>query len=230
MTNHFVSYPKSGRTWIRYVLHQLNVESKFVFHHDGFEFNDGNMPAHDFSLSKRLIQYDRPEVRITYLSRDPRDVMASLYHQITKRFKDFFHFEESISSFIRHPYFGADVLHDFRNMWKILANKLNILTITYEECHLNLNGVIQKILNHHQLGSLHTSDSVDKVCNISNFENMKKIEEKECFPYPWLRKRNFAPKVRKGQIGSYLNEFSVVDIDYLNKIFFGSSIPENSLD
>ena len=76
------------------------------FHHDGFEFNDGAKPPHDFNQANRLSTYAKID-RLVYLERDPRDVMVSLYFQVTKRFKDFFRYEEDISTFIRDDYFGA---------------------------------------------------------------------------------------------------------------------------
>ena len=38
MQRQFVSYPKSGRTWIRYILTQLGLDPHIQFHHDRFEF------------------------------------------------------------------------------------------------------------------------------------------------------------------------------------------------
>ena len=57
MQRHFVSYPKSGRTWVRYILRQLGIDNLVVFHHDGFEFNDGKRPPHDFDLVRRKQTY-----------------------------------------------------------------------------------------------------------------------------------------------------------------------------
>ena len=45
-----ISFPKSGRTWLRYALHLLGVEETIRFHHDGFEYSDPTRPALDFDL------------------------------------------------------------------------------------------------------------------------------------------------------------------------------------
>jgi hypothetical protein len=213
---HFISYPKSGRTWIRYVLHGLDLDSSISFHHDGFEFNDGNMPAHDFDISIRQRLY-RGDVRIVYLRRDPRDVMVSLYHQVTGRFDDFFHYSGSISDFIRDPYFGAEVLARFRHMWLDLASTSTVLVVDYEDCHQNLIGVINTILKHY--GFTTTMDKLQESCASADLQKMKAIEASGKFPHPWLNLRNRAPKVRRGRIGNYLDELCSGDIAYLNEVF-----------
>ncbi len=91
MGRQFVSFPKSGRTWIRFILSQLDCDRLILFHHDHFEFNDGSKPPHSFSVVSRLEQYAESE-KLVYLDRDPRDVMVSLYYQITGRFLDFFEY------------------------------------------------------------------------------------------------------------------------------------------
>src|SRR5258705_10176687 len=101
----FVSYPKSGRTWIRYVLSLLGVADQIRFHHDTFEFNNPAKPAPNLDFEERFQRYRSVE-KIVYLYRDPRDVMVSLYFQVTGRFKDFFGYEGTISDFIRDEYFG----------------------------------------------------------------------------------------------------------------------------
>ena len=92
----FISYPKSGRTWLRYILTELQLTDEVRFHHDAFEFNDGSRPAHNFDEEARLKKYARD--RIVLLRRDPRDVMVSLFYQITGRFRDFFGYEGTIST------------------------------------------------------------------------------------------------------------------------------------
>ncbi len=92
------------------------------FHHDGFEFNEGAMPAHDFDLAGRLERYSRVD-RLVYLERDPRDVMLSLYMQITGRFRDFFHYEGSLSELFGTTISGAHHLKQFSEMWALIAER-----------------------------------------------------------------------------------------------------------
>lgn len=216
MTPQFVSYPKSGRTWIRYVLFQLGYEGRIQFHHDGFEFNDGSRPPHDFDLAQRRARY-ATSGPVVFLVRDPRAVMVSLYHQVTGRFKDMFRYEGNLSDFLRDPYFGADVLARFRNMWTALADLPNIRVVSYEDCHADLGGVIESILQHFGL-PIDRQAIAEAVAN-STLERMRAKEETDSFSEPWLRKRNGHGKVRIGSTQGYRDELSAADIAYLDAIF-----------
>lgn len=198
------------------MLFVLGLNKQIAFHHDHFEFNDGSLPPHNFDLESRLSHYKKID-KLVYLERDPRDVMLSLYHQVTGRFKDFFHYQGDISTFIRDEYFGAKILYQFRNMWKIIAKECNFCTITYEECHANSRELIKKIIDYYECDI--DDYLLDKAVQSGNIENMRKLEASNTFPEPWLRPRNASPKIRRGQIGGYKEALSDVDIKYLNLIF-----------
>lgn len=216
MQRHFISYPKSGRTWVRYILYQLGLESRIQFHHDGFEFNDGSKPTHDFALGSRLKRYSGVE-KIVYLQRDPRDVMVSLYHQVVGRFQDFFQYRGSISDFVRDPYFGAVVLDRFRDMWGMLSSVRPILVVDYGDCKRDMCKVVSAIVDYY--GFSISPSKIDAAVRNASFENMKKLEDSNGFEHPWLRRRNGAPKVRYGRMGGYAEALDVSDIHYLNRIF-----------
>lgn len=215
-TRHFISYPKSGRTWLRYVLHGLGLDASISFHHDGFEFNDGMRPTHNFDLAHRKLLF-HGDVRIVYLRRDPRDVMVSLYHQVTGRFDDFFGYHGTLSEFLRDPYFGAEVLARFRNLWRTLARDPSVLLVNYEDCHQDLMGVMQAILDHFEFSV--SRRQLQVACDAARLTQMQAVETSGKFPHPWLNLRNGAPKVRRGLVGNYLHELSTDDIAYLNKVF-----------
>ena len=48
---------------------------------------------------------------------------------------------------------------------------------------------------------------------------MRKLEREGSHPEPWLRPRNGAPKVRRGEVGGFRTELSADDIAYLNDVF-----------
>lgn len=216
MQRQFVSYPKSGRTWIRYILVQLNLEPHVQFHHDGFEFNDGAKPPHDFDQARRLSAYAKVN-RLVYLERDPRDVMVSLYFQVTKRFKDFFRYDEDISTFLKDDYFGAHNLFRFRKMWGSIVEQSGFLAVSYEDCHLDMEAIIRKILKCYDF-PMDSGDIAEAVEN-AEFEKMKQIELSGTFSEPWLRPRNQATKVRHGKVGGFRDVLAESDITYLNDLF-----------
>ena len=169
MHNHFISYPKSGRSWVRFALTLLGHGNLVAFHHDGFEFNDGSLPAHNFDIGLRRLQYASP-CRPVYLTRDPRDIIVSLYHQVTGRFHDFFNYQGDLSAFIRDDYFGAYNLYRFQQMWEQLCDEGLALRISYEQCHADFESVLQRILDYWDLEN--TATEIHSAAKFSSFKNM----------------------------------------------------------
>lgn len=211
-----VSFPKSGRSWVRFALVHAGVADQIRFHHDGFEYNDGGLPPFDFDMERRLARY-RTVDRVVYLDRDPRDVIVSLYFQVTGRFKDFFKYTGSLSEFIRHPYFGAQNLGEFQRQWTALCRQGVALQISYEDCHRDLEAVLRSVLAYY---GLHVeAEALRRACQAASFDNMKQVEESGSFAEPWLRLRNGAPKVRRGVVGGFRAMLSEDDIAFLNATF-----------
>ncbi len=213
---HFISFPKSGRTWLRYALHEMGVTDAIQFHHDQFEFNSHEKPPHDFSVAERITKYNSNH-RIVYLERNPLDVMASFYHQITGRFKDYYNYQGTPSDFIRDRYFGAHVLHEFQQMWTELSEQEHVLKVTYEACHENFEATLAKIVTHFDIEV--DQELISKAAGASALDSMRKVESAGEFPHPWLRPRNGASKVRNGKVGGHKELFSPADIAYLSSVF-----------
>ncbi|MGQ7794589.1 sulfotransferase domain-containing protein [Faunimonas sp. B44] len=218
MRRDFISFPKSGRSWLRFALHHLGVADQINFHHDGFEYNNGSKPPLDFDFAARRARYGDGRA-IVYLSREPRDVMVSLYHQVTGRFADFFGYAGSISEFIRDPYFGAANLAAFQAQWSMLCAEGIALPITYEACHADFRAVLGRVLAHY--GFALPPSALDKAVEAASFANMRVLEASGRFSEPWLRRRNGAPKVRKGQVGSFAVALPAEDLAYLDEVFGG---------
>jgi hypothetical protein len=216
LTREFISFPKSGRSWLRYALRLAGAADLIRYHHDGFEYNDGARPALDFNFEARL-QRSTLVDRIVYLHRDPRDVMVSLFFQVTGRFKDFFHYQHSISEFIRDPYFGAGNLAEFQRQWNELSTQGRVLRITYEQCHEQFEIVLKSVLDFYEIPP--PGLSLSCIARDSSFATMKEVEHSVQFDEPWLRTRNGAPKVRRGQVGGFRDELGPADIAFLNEIF-----------
>jgi hypothetical protein len=212
----FVSYPKSGRTWLRYMLAHAGCDRQVGFHHDGFEFNDGARPPHDFDLAGRLARFTADQ-KVVYLERDPRDVMVSLYHQVTGRFQDFFDYRGSLAEFIRDGYFGAGNLARFRAMWAGIVQARGFLRVSYEECHADPLALLQRIVAYYgfEVGEERLRAAVEA----GAFERMRELELSMAYPGKWLRPRNGATKVRKGKVHGFRDELSAPDIAWLDGVF-----------
>jgi Sulfotransferase domain len=216
LTREFISFPKSGRSWLRYALTLAGVADRIRFHHDGFEYNDGTRAPLDFDFAARL-QRSANVDRIIYLHRDPRDVIVSLFYQVTGRFKDFFKYQGSVSDFIRDPYFGAKNLAEFQRQWDEISARGRALRITYEQCHSQFEAVLTAVLCYYEFP---LSDvTPEKITRDSSFQQMKEVERNGMFDQPWLRARNGSPKVRRGVVGGFRDELSAADIHFLNDLF-----------
>jgi hypothetical protein len=215
MDRQFVSYPKSGRSWIRYILHLLGLEKTIHFHHDGCEFSDSAKPPLALDFATRLGNYSKGG-RIVYLRRDPRDVMVSLYFQIKGRMRDVFDFQGDISAFIRDEYFGAANLLEFDRQWRQLCRRGLALCVTYEECHQDVADVMRKILTWYDVDV--SDQELWAACEAATLPKMRAVELEGNFGEPWLRPRNGATKTRQGTVGGYADSLPAADIAFLEQL------------
>jgi hypothetical protein len=76
-----VSYPKSGRTWLRYIFSLAGVEADFT--HAGYATGGHRIGTRFSGLA---CDFDAPEAgKVLVLVRDPLDTAVSLYFQIHRR-------------------------------------------------------------------------------------------------------------------------------------------------
>jgi hypothetical protein len=60
----------------------------------------------------------------------------------------------------------------------------------------------------------------------ADFPRMKAVEQSGEFGECWLQLRNAEPKVRRGRIGSFIDDLAPADIAYLDTIFFLEAAPQ----
>jgi hypothetical protein len=201
---------------MRYMLRTMGHGAALNFHHDQFEFYDGTKPAHDFSVEARLARYGN-DLKLVYIERDPRDVMVSLYHQITGRLGDIFNYGGDISAFIRDPYFGAEVHKRFRAMWNEILAQRPFLRVRYEDMHQDTARELERVLRY--LGLPADAAAIAAGVEAGRIGNMREVELEGKFDEPWLRPRNGFTKVRRGEVGSFRAELSDADAAYLCDVF-----------
>ena len=221
-----VSFPKTGRTWLMYMInqikeqsnHKLKKEKYFIFkEHDNSEIilEDGtrNDPLDIFKFTSRF-RYRRGKV--IFLVRDPRDVIVSHFHQVTKRAKNPFIFN-SISEFVKDDILGFKRIIHFYNLWCYQQHKpTDFLLIKYED--LLDNGVqtlsgITSFLNI----SITTNDLQDIYHQSSSDKMRKKEKVNQLEGFNDFGKSRDQLKVRNARIGGYKSELSEEDILYCNK-------------
>ena len=222
-----VSFRKTGKTWLRlmiakaiaeqYKIKKINLNTEFMtvfkkcpnvmFSHAGTTKKKNNLDFRKIFKDKKII----------FLSRDPRAMMPSLFHDYTKRERSF---KGNISEFIRDPYIGVKSVIDSMNGWAdILKKGDKALTITYEDLFINTNEELEKIFSF--IGINIDPENIKKAVNYGSKDNMREMEKsgefKDTRMIPVDKKDINTFKARKCKLGSFQEELSPEDIKYINE-------------
>ena len=230
-----VSVPKSGRTWLR-VLAQAYVSAVtgIPFTLDAREFQKQGTPhlifAHDLwqhSTTRRFKDRIRGKYLvpagvgrrkpIILLARDPRDVIVSLFFQLTKRTNKF---EGSLQEMIRDPGFGVGFVVDLMNTWMATwGHQADFQLLRYEDCRKNAFAAFQPVIRVLGLGI--DEQKLAESIEFASFDNMKKMETQQEFASGMLRPADVNDresfKVRRGVVGGYRSYLDSSDIVYLDQ-------------
>ena len=153
--------------------------------------------------------------KVIFLARDPRDVIASNFHQVTNRSKNPFKFN-SKSEFVRHNTYGFKRVIHFFNIWYNNKSKpQDFLLIKYEnllESTLDLKKIITFL-------NVDISDeSIERIYQESTAFKMREKERKNQLEgFSDFGKEANNLKVRKAIKGSYTSELTFEDIAFCNK-------------
>lgn len=229
---YLISYPKSGRTWLRLLIGK--TISLYLNSDDINPLTLSLFSKYDSRIPKIIVTHGstRPGVlkpdelsfdfgkyqssKIIFLVRHPGDVVVSLYYHISKRNNEF---AGSLSEFIRGRKGGIDTIITYLNAW---SSKLKVdqdfLLVKYEDLHLDPLQELKKIFDF--LGLENIDDEIfTSAIKFASFNNMRKIERSNK-----LKVTELAPtdqgdintyKTRKGKVGGYQQELSKEDIKYL---------------
>lgn len=204
-----VSYPKSGRTWLRVMLDELEMPI-----------------AQTHAGAKRPNLPDRREFsgrRVVLLVRDPRDTVVSAFHQETKRVDQ--KYPSSISDFIREPRMGLERIVEFNLGWISdhgIPRQFHL--IEYENLRANTEGELDKLLDF--IGRRTADQSaVRRAIEMADFDRLQKLERQGALQTRYgesLKPRDVSDpnslKVRKGKVGGFREELSEADISYCAEV------------
>lgn len=209
-----VSFPKSGRTWLRVMLDGLKLDAKYT--HDGSGHSrTGHVeeiePASDAFAGKTIV----------FLYRDPRDTVVSGYFQTAKRLGGY---DGTISDFVRDPRHGIEKIVRFNMEWLARGSELGRFhPLTYEDLKADTAGTLASIVGF--VGAERRADEIATAVDEASFEKMQARERSGELAERYGR--ILAPaddsdpqsyKVREGIVGGFRKHLGAEDVAYCDEV------------
>ena len=235
-----VSYPNSGRTWLRVMLSRYKqllvgfdefqvklhahysaspASPQYIFFHAASDTPAprtfwsrlcGAPPAYPLNLSAC------DGSRVIFLVRDPRDVVVSNYYEVAKRQR---RFRGTLSAFVRDRWFGIDRLIHFCNAIHEYSQRTGgCLFVSYEELGVRPEIVVRRICEFS--GAAIVDDLLRESVRYASFENMKVLEQENRLVRGADARaggNSQVQKVRKGKAGGYVDELSPDDVAFIDR-------------
>lgn len=210
----FVSFPKSGRTWLRVMLNELDLN--FAYKHDGAKHSRPR-PFEELKLCGKQY-FQKP---VVFMSRDPRDTAVSGYFQKTLRRDGY---SGTIGDFVRDPLHGIEKVIRYNLTWLETGAKMDqFLPITYEATCINAVAVLRSIVVF--VGGEVSDTVIERVVASNTFDKMRKRETSGEYDKryhtklrPGHAENPESYKVRRGKVGGYVDYLSADDIAYCDEL------------
>ncbi len=208
-----ISYPKSGRTWMRAVLKAAGVP--LPFNHAGH----GSLKR-ELGQPFRGIPAEFADRPVLFLHRNPLDTAVSFYHQVLH--KDFARGTRkwyqrfvplwlsgrlppsTIDAFVLHPTYGVEAVCRYNRAWiDHVAARADSMIITYEDLRADPRAGFARVLTF--LGR--DPAGVEALVEAASFENMRAREEARLAKASGFLRPDAADegarKVRRGKVRGY---------------------------
>jgi hypothetical protein len=219
-----VSYPKSGNTWLRFLIANLvgKINADISFRNiekivpDIYRNSDNTLlgiAQPRVLKSHEMYQSHYPQV--IYILRDPRDVAVSYYHHLIKvnRFPESMPIEDFIDGFI------AGKFHQKFGTWKAHVNSWttdnfpeeNRLVIQYEALLSNPHTELKSIANF--LGIQATFEKLQTAVENSQADRLRQLEIQDQWQPFEGNMRTDKSFVRAATAGNWKHELSQVSIE-----------------
>jgi len=175
-----VSFPRSGSTWVRFMLANLIVNPERPL---GFEIMEKHIPdlhapqieeilrkTHPGRLLKSHMLYDARCKRVVYLVRDGRDALVSYYHYHCPH-----NLQATFLEFLQiHQIIWPGAWHKHVESWLDHGNGLSLLLVRYEDLLADPAGQLKRIA---EFAALPTDEKrIDRAVRNCRFTTLQKIE------------------------------------------------------
>ncbi|MFG0251668.1 MAG: sulfotransferase domain-containing protein, partial [Phycisphaerales bacterium JB038] len=189
---YFLSYPKSGRTWVRFMLDAYLCRTRGMACDNVFQVEKllgDEYPVEWTHITAAMIQrlpyhrtgsFDRGHLRrstVILLTRSVLPTLASAYHQAVYRIRVF---QGTPSEFIHDGRYGVLKIATFYNLWGELAHRLKRrLVIRYEEMLREPAAEFKRVLEFLELEIV--DEEIAEVVRMSSLQNMKRLATSEAY-------------------------------------------------
>ncbi|MHA7839138.1 MAG: sulfotransferase domain-containing protein [bacterium] len=216
-----VSYPKSGRTWLRatltfYYEARYGLQDAPLLEFANLHYLDRRIPriffTHDDDPNARPEALSRDKSRyrrkhVLFLVRDPRDVCVSMYFHRKKRDLDL---DLPIFDFARGAEGGLRTTIAFLNIWAdALPDIPRAHTLSYEAMHAEPAAVLAEALRF--LGEDPDPRAIEIAIERARFDKLQAMERGGAFESGRLTPADLEDgdsfKVRRGKVGGYRDYF-----------------------
>jgi hypothetical protein len=231
-----VSYPKSGRTWLRFLLScyfarvadlglEPDLRSTFRVLPNFDRDAERGLPAflgreHKVALPLIAVSHLAFEPRYfaghptIILVRDPRDVCVSAYFHETRHKH---RFSGTIAEFIEDETYGVPAIVRYHNGWADGLKSNPALVVSYEEMSGNTEAAVRRMLEFLKLPV--DEPALRAAIESARFSRMQKDEQKTGIPgHDYDRSDTESMRVRKGKVGGFSDTLSPAEADRIIEI------------
>ncbi len=226
-----VSFPKSGRTWVRVLLSRLcqrqwGLPDDFLLTWKTLAGVDRSVPrilfTHDtWRLPAGLMRLPRRSfhrVPVAFLARHPADVLVSLQLQLRHRTKDRYYRWSAqcpLPELAWHQRFGLPAIVTLMNVWAAEGRRHpRFLMQRYEDYRRDAARELGALAAH--LGLPADAAAIADAVEFAAFERMREREQTGFYTARTLRPGTSAKpealKVRSGKVGGWRDHFSTDDV------------------
>lgn len=215
-----VSYPKSGNTWMRFLVGNYLTDCKIDFLNShlvipGIKFNPDQCAEVNFRprFIKSHSSYTEAYPKVIYIVRDGRDVAVSYYYYLQKigKIASDIPFSSFVGRFTKDGIGGLGNWSEHVETWLKKTNGSNLLLIKYEDMLSDTARELKKVI---QFAGLEVDENrVVNAVRASLFEEMQKLEVKQHDDYfaRYGAKNEDIRFVREGKVGNWRSYFSEED-------------------
>ena len=211
------SYPKSGTTWLQYIVHLLIRHEPIAVPEsltDCFpHLEEVGAAAVERCPSPRLIKTHltrertpfSPAARYLVIARNPFDCVVSFFHH-TRGFPRHYEFAEGLFADYFNCFLAGEVdfgdYFDHLLSWLAVRERENVLFLTYESLRLSQREQIQRVaafLGGRAPASIAAASDLDRLIEEASIDSMRRD------PQRWSSRRpDWAPAfIRSGRVGDW---------------------------